>query len=49
MLEDGIMTADLLEMLFGSSGSELTKNEERKSTDPEKVCSITLIMLLFFK
>lgn len=36
VLEDGIMTADLLETLFGSSGSGLTKNEERKSTDSEK-------------
>ncbi|XP_057809650.1 protein disulfide isomerase pTAC5, chloroplastic [Salvia miltiorrhiza] len=34
--EDGIMTADLLHRLFGSSESGLSKNEERKSTDPQK-------------
>ncbi|KAI3469957.1 hypothetical protein Pfo_026620 [Paulownia fortunei] len=47
--EDGIMTAELLERLFGSSGSAMTKTQEHKASDPEKsvngapVASITEI------
>lgn len=44
--EDGIMTADLQEMLFGSD-TGLTRTEEREITVPEKVCSVTSLIILF--
>ncbi|KAG8369682.1 hypothetical protein BUALT_Bualt14G0039200 [Buddleja alternifolia] len=34
--ENGIMTVELLERLFGNPGSENTKNQERKASDPQK-------------
>ncbi|KAK6161778.1 hypothetical protein DH2020_005159 [Rehmannia glutinosa] len=37
--EDGIMTAELLEMLFGSSGPEMTKNQEHKPRGPDKIAN----------
>lgn len=44
--EDGIMTVDLQERLFGSD-TGLTRTEEHELTEPEKVCSIACLIILF--